>query len=103
MPTWSETRARSRTLEARRFFESLDVPFVKGFPPLGKDELCTTRTEHNERTDSDWIVDVLNFDHVAEQYAPLLTLTDRAIVFVFIENDAGRVNDLEAALELDRL
>ena len=34
-------------------------------------------------------VDILDFDHVAEQYATLLTLADRTVVLIFIEYDTG--------------
>ena len=41
--------------------------------------------------------------HVAEQYATPPTLADRTVVLVPIEYQAGRINNLEATLQLDRL
>ena len=63
----------------------------------------TLRGPNRGLTGSDQIVDILNFDHVAEQETTPLTLADRTVVLVFIEYHAGRVDDPEAALQLDRL
>ena len=63
---------------------------------------CTLQGSNRWLTDSDRIVDILDFDHVAEQDTTLLTLADRTVVLVFIEYDGGRINDLEATLQLDR-
>ena len=63
---------------------------------------CSFKDRTEWLTNSDQVVDILDFDHVAE-YPALLTLADRTAVLVFIENGAGRVDDLEAVLQLLQL
>ena len=63
---------------------------------------CSFKDRTEWLTNSDQVVDILDFDHVAE-YPALLTLADRTAVLVFIENGAGRVDDLGAVLQLLQL
>ena len=82
------------------------VRSVKGLPPLQKRCDVSLAVRFKDRTewltDSDRIVDILDFDNVAG-YPALLTLGDRTAVLGFTEYGARRVNDREAALQLGRL
>lgn len=53
-----------------------------------------------ERTDGDGVVDVLRFDNVAQEHGRLVLALYTLIV---VKDDAGRVDDPQPTLELNRL
>ena len=64
-------------------------------------EMRTRKGRESMRTThGNWIVDVFRFDNIAQEHRRFLLALDAVVVFKY---DTRRVDDPQAALELDRL